>query len=159
MSDQLRLRRATKEDAYALWVWANDAETRKASRDREVIAWPAHVAWLAAALRDSARRLFLATTPEHQPLGSVRFDSRDGWKTAVLSFVLAPEARSQRLGTPLIAAGLEALRHEHPSVSVFGEVVRDNERSIRAFQRAGWTEETTRATAHELVFRAPNSRD
>jgi RimJ/RimL family protein N-acetyltransferase len=159
MSDTVRLRKASAADAYALWVWANDPETRKASRGRDVISWPAHVAWLDSALRDAGRRLFIATTAEHQPAGSVRFDSRDGWATAVLSFVLAPEARSRRLGTPLIVAGLEALRQEHPRVTVFGEVVRDNDRSIRVFQRAGWTEETTRGTARELVFRAPNSRE
>ena len=46
MTPTVQLRDATPADAYALWLWANDAETRAASRARDPIPWAAHVTWL-----------------------------------------------------------------------------------------------------------------
>src|SRR2546423_11917390 len=40
------LRRGSRSDAYALWLWANDDETRGASFGRESIPWEMHVEWL-----------------------------------------------------------------------------------------------------------------
>jgi hypothetical protein len=79
---------------------------------------------------------------EGRPIGSVRFDSRDGWTTARLSYVVAPESRGARLSSPLVAGGVAAFRAEHPTTAIRAEVRQANERSLRVFRGGGWREES-----------------
>ena len=90
-----RLRPARAVDAYALWIWANDPDMRHAAHDRAPIPWAEHLAWLARALHDPAHVVLLAESGTGQPLGAIRFESADGWQSARLSYVLAPEERGR----------------------------------------------------------------
>jgi RimJ/RimL family protein N-acetyltransferase len=138
--EPISLRPADAADAYALWLWANDAETRGASFGRPPIAWADHVRWLRARLADPHARLLVARDAEDCPIGSVRFDSVDGWRTARLSYVVAPEARGRGYGRPLVERGVAALRAAHPDVRVRAEVVPANARSVAVFRALGWRE-------------------
>jgi RimJ/RimL family protein N-acetyltransferase len=149
---RISLRPADSADAYALWLWANDAETRGASFGRPPIPWADHVRWLRALLADPQARLFVARDAEDCPVGSVRFDSEDGWRTARLSYVVAPEARGRGHGRPLVERGVAALRAEHPDVRVRAEVVPGNARSVAVFRALGWTEREPGDGAAALHF-------
>jgi RimJ/RimL family protein N-acetyltransferase len=140
----LALRPVTADDAYALWLWRNDPEVRRVSFEHAPIAWPEHVAWLQARLGDGAAVVLLAEISAARPVGSIRFDTRDGWRTARLSFVLAPEARGQGLGRPLVSDGVQYLRETHRGVSVHADVQDLNERSLRIFRGLGWTDHASR---------------
>lgn len=139
-----RLRPAAAPDTYALWLWANDPETRAASFGRGPIEWADHVAWLTTVLRDSTRRLYIAESADGRPLGSVRFDLLDNGVLR-LSYALSPEARGQGLAQPLVAAGVQVLRADGLRASVQAEVSSDNPRSLRVFRNLGWEEEQTEA--------------
>jgi spore coat polysaccharide biosynthesis protein SpsF len=136
----ISFRPADSADAYALWLWANDLETRGASFGRSPIAWADHVRWLRARLADPQARLFVARDAEDCPIGSVRFDSEDAWRTARLSYVVAPEARGRGYGRSLVERGVAALRAAHPGVRVRAEVVPTNARSVAVFRALGWEE-------------------
>ena len=140
---QLVLRPARAHDAYPLWLWRNDADARRGSFEQAPISWPEHVAWLHDRLGDVSAVVLLAEQGDGRPVGSIRFDTRDGWRTARLSFVLAPEIRGQGLGRPLVAEGVRYLRGTHPSVSIHADVQTGNERSLRIFRRLGWTEDAS----------------
>ena len=143
----LRLRVATAGDAHLLWLWANDVETRAASFGRDPIPWPEHVAWLTRQLESGRAVVLIAESADadgaerRQPLGSVRFDTADGWTTARLSYVVAPESRGRALSRPLIRCAVEWLRATHASVWVRAEVLRANTRSLRVFRGLSWVEE------------------
>jgi len=154
----LQLRPATARDAYALWLWANDADTRAASFGRGAIPWPRHVAWLARQLEDDGAMVLLAESRDGQPLGSVRFDTTDAWITVRLSYVVAPESRGQALSAPLIRGGVERLRATHargaPARSaVRADVTSTNARSLRVFRGLGWAEEPSEAGIITFWFR------
>ena len=149
----LRLRPARAGDAYALWIWANDPDMRHAAYDRAPIAWAEHLAWLARALHDPAHVVLLAESVVGQPLGAIRFDSADGWQSARLSYVLAPEARGQGQARPLVRAGVERLRESRAAAQVWAEVRPDNVRSLRVFRWLGWQEQP--ATAYGVRFELP----
>jgi RimJ/RimL family protein N-acetyltransferase len=105
-SAAIALRRARPDDARRLLEWANDPATRAASFDREPIAWPAHVAWLAAVLDDPARRLWIAEEAG-VPVGQVRVDRvADG--VGVVSIGLAAYARGRGVGREVLRLGLAA---------------------------------------------------
>ena len=143
-AQELLLRPAVAADAYMLWLWANDAESRAASFGREPIAWEAHVVWLDGCLRSASHLVLIAGLGSGQPAGVIRFDTADNWQTARLSYTIAPEVRGRGLALALVHAGTAAVRTQHRMVHVRAEVTRGNERSLRVFSQAGgWVETET----------------
>lgn len=134
----MKLRPARPDDAYALWLWANDPETRAASGDRPVIGWEEHCRWLAGRLGSGAAALLIAETGESRPVGTIRFESPDGWSTAVLSYLVAPEARGRGFGRALLVEGVKAVRARYPEVRIEATVWEANDRSCRLFTALGW---------------------
>lgn len=134
---ELELRRATMADADLLLRWRNDATTREMSVVRDEVRPEQHAAWLQSTLESPDRILFVALDRD-VPVGQIRFDvkspSRGSWE---VSISVAPEARGRGLATRLLVAGAaEALKH---GISHLSAIIRtDNERSIRAFKRAGF---------------------
>ncbi|HEX7117799.1 MAG TPA: GNAT family N-acetyltransferase [Longimicrobiales bacterium] len=135
---KIAVRKARAEDAYALWLWANDADTRAASFGRPPIAWEDHVRWLGERLRRSDHLILVAESETGQPLGTVRFDTGDDWRIARLSYALAPEARGRGRARPMLSAGLDELYRCRPGVVVHADVLRDNHRSMRLFTGFAW---------------------
>ncbi|MBL8919445.1 MAG: pseudaminic acid synthase [Myxococcaceae bacterium] len=133
--ERVSLRPATEADSAALLAWRNDPETRSQSRTTAPVELAAHQQWLARVLGDPKRRLNIAEH-EGRAVGQVRLDLvRDG--TAELSFALAPEARGKGLSSALLVAA-EASARELGAVTIVAEVRKTNERSLRAFKRAGY---------------------
>jgi RimJ/RimL family protein N-acetyltransferase len=108
------LRRATMLDAERLLTWRNDPATREGSHTTSVIGDEEHSRWLASTLSNSERQLWIAEV-DGRPVGTVRVDhDDDGY---LLSWAVAPEARSQGVGKRMVAdivrrLGSGALRAE-----------------------------------------------
>jgi RimJ/RimL family protein N-acetyltransferase len=136
----VRLRGVVPADRYALWLWANDPETRRASHDGEPISWADHTASMCQRLLDPAARLLVAEAVGGLPVGSIRFQTGDEWRTARLSYVVAPESRGRGFGGAMVKAGVAQLRRERPGVEVVGAVRLANLPSLRVFRRLGWSE-------------------
>jgi ribosomal protein S18 acetylase RimI-like enzyme len=135
----LRIRPADGRDLYCLWLWANDPETRRASFCRAAISWSDHVAWFEGQRQDEAP-IFIAETAQGQPIGSVRFDTGDGWRTTRLSYVVGPEARRQGWSRQLVIQGIEHFRLLRPGATITARVMADNVGSLRVFRGLAWTE-------------------
>lgn len=147
----IALRPFERSDAYPLWLWANDPTTRRASGDRAEIAWEDHRRWLEALLASDLAVGFLAM--EHdRPVGSIRFDTRDRWATARLSYLIAPEARGRGLGGELLRLGCERLLAVHPDAELEAQVRGDNEASARLFRRLGWRVDGSKAAGWTFRF-------
>jgi methionyl-tRNA formyltransferase len=140
----LRLRPVRFQDAYALWTWANDREMRIAAFDRRAISWEEHLDWLGRQLSSSETRMWLACADRSRPLGLIRFDTSDSWRTARLSYVMAPEARGLGFGRRLVEEGVALLRFEIPATTIVADIRSGNIPSLRIFRRLRW-EETTGA--------------
>lgn len=137
------IRPATLDDIDRLWIWRNDALTRANSHHTDPVIKDDHQKWLAATLANPTRRLYIGIV-DAQPIGTGRIDlTADG---AVMSITIAPEHRGRGLASQLIAA-LVAQTRERP---ILAEVKTHNLRSIRAFQRAGFT--VSHSDDHALCF-------
>ena len=134
----MRLREAGPSDAYTLWVWANDPETRAAVDGRAEIAWVTHVAWLASQLGSSRALVWIGELDGGQPAGTIRFDTNDNWGTARLSYTIASESRGRGLGREIVALGVARLRELRPGARVWADVRETNGRSRRIFERLRW---------------------
>jgi RimJ/RimL family protein N-acetyltransferase len=129
-------RPARADDAELLLAWRNSPEVRAASHNQDVVARGEHEAWLAAVLADGYRSLFIVEEAA-EPVGTVRFDR--GAEAATISVTIAPERRGRGVGSAAVREASELLLAMHSSLrEVVAEVTPGNERSLSAFERAGF---------------------
>ncbi|WP_141787388.1 bifunctional UDP-2,4-diacetamido-2,4,6-trideoxy-beta-L-altropyranose hydrolase/GNAT family N-acetyltransferase [Oryzihumus leptocrescens] len=127
---------ATLEDADRLWRWRNDAGTRAASRSREEVPWPDHLAWLRSSLGRADREL-LVVADGRGNVGTVRWDESIPGEWEV-SITVAPERRGQSLARHLLTTAEEHLRRHRDVTAYLAVVHRDNHPSRRLFAGAGY---------------------
>lgn len=133
---RVALRPAQAADADLLLAWANDPATRAASFDRDLIARPDHLRWLAAVLGDATRRLWIAEEVG-APIGQLRVDRLpDG--CGVISIGLAPDARGRGLGGTVLGMGVAAATRELGIRRARAVVMAANLPSRRLFEGAGF---------------------
>lgn len=92
------------DDAERLFAWRNDPLTRANARNSDPIEYPAHLAWLAATLKNPALRL-LVIESNREPAATARFDYDDPTE---FSFCIAPSFRGKALSLKLMRTAIEA---------------------------------------------------
>lgn len=131
------VRPATPDDSRRLFDWRNDPVTRAMSLTTDPVPWEVHTLWFATVMNSRNRPIFIGER-DGVAIGMVRFDISGD--LAEISVALAPEARGQRLATPLLRAAIAALHAQRP-VAILAEVRPENTASRRAFLAAGFREE------------------
>jgi len=134
-----------------IFAWRNDPVTRAVSVATEEITWDDHQKWFAIVLADPDRHLLLAQLAE-QRMGVVRFD-RVSDQTWEISLNLAPETRGRGRGVASIKAGHRWLLNNEKRAQIIAKVRASNEVSLRAFGKAGYTEESRFDDWVQLVWR------
>ncbi|MGP6176498.1 GNAT family N-acetyltransferase [Microbacterium sp. A196] len=133
----LSARPATSDDAWLLFDWRNDDETRARSRFRGAIDWDSHREWLERSLTDPNRRLFIVG-PETDPVGTVRWDRTAGLDWDV-SITVAPNRRGAGISRGVLASGERALASEVGApYRVLADIHINNDASRRLFSSAGY---------------------
>jgi len=136
-------RRATAEDAGAVWEWRNDARVRSVSRRTDSISWDEHRSWYSRCLDDPSRVLLIADV-ESVPTAVVRFDLRSDGESAEVSVYLTPNAHGRGVGSTVIREAVAWMQRERSAVRRIDAHVRaDNVASARAFLNAGFTQSET----------------
>ena len=113
MTETVRLRPATLEDAERLFQWRNDSLTRAQSLQQQPVEWQAHLNWLQASLQNPDRQLYIAESAalagqeQSLLLGTVRADKTAG--EYELSWTVAPEQRGKGWGRQMVAALIATL--------------------------------------------------
>ncbi|HYN66593.1 MAG TPA: bifunctional UDP-2,4-diacetamido-2,4,6-trideoxy-beta-L-altropyranose hydrolase/GNAT family N-acetyltransferase [Ornithinibacter sp.] len=130
------VRRATLDDARALWEWRNDPVTRAVSRHHDVVPYADHVAWLRASLERPDRHV-LVGGHDGVDVGTVRWDLEEGAEWEV-SIVLAPGARGRGLAPGLLRAGEQWLSGGTAVDAYLAVVHTDNTASRRLFVSGGY---------------------
>lgn len=134
----ISLRAATMDDAPTLLSWRNDPQTRASSRSTYEVTPAEHQKWLAKVIGSADRRLFIAADSAGRSVGQVRFDrSSRSTGSAEVSVTVAPEARGAKLSSWLLKAA-EVKARELELHTLLAEIRPENERSLRAFKRAGY---------------------
>jgi RimJ/RimL family protein N-acetyltransferase len=133
----IHLRRARADDIERLFRWRNLPELVALSSSQRSVSWEEHRAWFERITTDPAHLLLIVVVGDEE-VGQVRFDTARP-RVAEVSTYLLPGWR----GTGF---GVEALRHgcseafRTLSVDTIEALIRkDNERSLAAFARAGFS--------------------
>lgn len=135
------LRTAEAADSYALWLWANDPAARAGSGDRGPIEWDHHQAWVAERIASAGALVLIAQSTTGRPLGTIRFETEDGWAAARLSYSVAPESRGQGIGRALLERGPGVLARTRAGTRLVAVVRPTNGVSRHLFATLGWAEE------------------
>jgi predicted dehydrogenase/RimJ/RimL family protein N-acetyltransferase len=135
---ELTLRHATVDDEQLLLDWRNDETVRAASFSSHLVAPDEHHAWLARRLADSSSVLLIVEEDGH-PLGQVRLDALDG-NTSEISISVVAHARDRGVGHRTITLAEAYARRELATTEIVARVKRDNERSLKTFNVAGFRE-------------------
>jgi RimJ/RimL family protein N-acetyltransferase len=131
----LSLRPAVPSDCLLIFEWANDPTTRKNSFAPDPISWATHCAWFERILSDPGRQLHVVSSSD-VPIGQVRLEPC-GHRETKISLSLAPEWRGRGLAVEVIR--LATARADADLVHAY--VKPDNDRSRRAFLKAGFVEQ------------------
>ncbi len=146
----IRLRPATMDDAERLREWRNDPETVAASLTGRAVEPDEHRAWLELVIDHPGERLFVIED-DGEPVGQVRVQRQESGEAEV-HIGLAPEARGRGLGR----AVLDLAAGEAGAEVLVAHVLADNERSLRAFAGAGFTERSREGRTVLLERRLPS---
>lgn len=133
----VELRPAVPGDETLLLSWANDPQTRAASRIHEPIDAADHHRWLEQRLATPDDARIWIGESDGAPFGVVRFERRaiDAFE---VSITVAPDARGRGLARPLLEAGIGAAREAFGPVTVLADILPGNDASIRSFTAAGF---------------------
>jgi UDP-2,4-diacetamido-2,4,6-trideoxy-beta-L-altropyranose hydrolase len=135
----VRLRPVTLDDAVVTHAWRNHEQTRSVSRASDPIELDAHCDWLAKALTDPRRHLWIACVGQVE-VGVVRFDDDPTGRECEVSLYLDPSLQGLGLGAAVLLAGEAARAAVDPKVQHFvATVLPQNRASRHMFQRAGYT--------------------
>ena len=145
------LRPATAEDCRWIWLWRNDPETRRASFDSSPIPFETHEAWFRATLEGKDRRLYVILA-DSMETGVVRLDVSG--REAEVSIHLAPESRFRGVGSAAIQGMVDLAFGPLGLERLVARTKLDNQASVAAFERAGFTREEARTVVTLVKSRA-----
>jgi len=154
----MHLRSASGADKRRVFEWRNHEATRAFSFNQQVISWDEHAPWFDALLANPNRYLLLGYESDNDEknssadtaIGVVRYDLElrddERWRARVSVFV-RPGTAGRGIGRQLLQAGSEWLRQQRPEVvSIVAEIQDANVASLKAFQHAGYQENTEQSS-------------
>lgn len=134
----LRLRRVGPEDCRLLWEWVNDPAVRAASFCQAAVPWEQHQKWFAAKINDKRSLILIAEDTSGTAVGQFRVEwpsEREG----EIDVSLANNRRGLGEGSTLIDLGVRRLFATTDTERVHAFIRPENRASIRAFERACFT--------------------
>lgn len=141
-------RPATLDDADLLFQWRNDPITRQNSRQTAEIDHPTHLKWLAEAIQNPKRKLFIAFANK-TPIGTVRFDQQNEL-TWELSWTIAKESRGQGFGKEMVKVATTLM----PKNNLIAVIKDNNQASTKIATYAGFVfDKQVGDTAHWILKR------
>lgn len=128
------VRLARKEDAEAVWKIRNHPQARSVSMNAEPIPFESHEFWFNKQYFQNKNNLCFVLEADGLVAGYCRFDMQQPGKYRI-SIALAPSFQGRGLGKKLLAEGLKRLPQNS---SVVAEVEKDNQASLKLFQKFGF---------------------
>jgi UDP-2,4-diacetamido-2,4,6-trideoxy-beta-L-altropyranose hydrolase len=132
MNRVVTLRKGEEQDCHDLYLWRNDEESRRNSKNPNIIPWENHCRWFAAVLSDHDRALHIGLDRDSK-IGMVRFDRVDE-DHFIVSITLNPKCRGSGHAKLLLEL---ALRQTHARF-IDAEIRDGNEKSRRLFTSCGF---------------------
>mgnify|MGYP006177232489 CR=1 FL=1 len=135
---EVKLRKATSEDAEQIFSWRNDSKIREHFLDSKPISWERHVQWLNETLQKEDKFLLIGEM-KGQPIGVLRFDTLN--TVAEISIYLVPSRHDKGLGSSLLEAGCRWVQDYLPRIKkIQAHILTKNQKSMKVFEKEGFIE-------------------
>jgi UDP-2,4-diacetamido-2,4,6-trideoxy-beta-L-altropyranose hydrolase len=135
--EEFRLSPAGPGDARRLFALRNDPFVVAHSNSRKSVDWAEHEAWFAASIAAPDRHRILFIRRDDADIGVVRFERVENGNATISAYLL--EAMTGRgIGAKAIAVATAGIVADWRPAAVVAHIVEGNERSRRAFSRAGY---------------------
>lgn len=129
----LNLRKATLEDKYLLYWWANDETVRSNAFSREYFSSNQHERWYKSALASDKVHIFVLVA-DNVPVGQLRLQYEDNG-VCLIDYSIAVEHRGHGYGKKILQL---AERQVIGDTTLLGQVVEGNIASHKIFQSLGY---------------------
>jgi RimJ/RimL family protein N-acetyltransferase len=136
------IRLATRKDRQQVFAWRNLPEVYELGTSKRKVTLAEHKRFFREVLKQEDSLLFII----EPHAGTVRLDRIDDF--ARISIYLLPDSRGKGLGLAAINAATREAFAKWPISKVIACVRADNDRSIQAFKRAGYTYKPSRLEGH-----------
>jgi len=131
------LRRFGEKDIKNIYELSNDDEVRNVSINTNKIEWEEHVNWFNKILLDDRAYYLVAETNDEKLIGQIKFDI-DG-VIALISISIHKDYRGKGYATEILKLSCKDFFISFVNVDSIGAfILKDNIRSIRSFQNAGF---------------------
>lgn len=134
---QIQLREVTEADLEVTYNWATNPDVRKHSINQSSITLESHTQWFITKLKQ-ANCLYTIAEYNQQPVGSFRLDI-DEHGTGLISYLIDPDYHGLGLGSKLLEAGVSFAKEGNQVQVIIGDVMEENQASIKSFQKMGFT--------------------
>ena len=135
----LRLRSATIDDARTVFAWRNDPWIVSLSSGRHSVTWEEHADWFRRVLADPRCLLFIIESEGGVGAGTARLERVDE-ERAVVTIYLLHEFTGRGLGVRALAEACARGFAQWPISAIHASIRRENDRSRKAFKKAGFTD-------------------
>jgi RimJ/RimL family protein N-acetyltransferase len=141
----LHIRRADNRDSKSIFLWRNDSETRKMSRNQGLVSWEAHEEWFAGSLLKKGCMIFVIDASiggQIERAAMLRFDAKNKVNSVEISININPSFRGLHLAPKIVHLGISEIQCLWPEVCwVVAKVKSNNTPSINTFLRCGFEED------------------
>ena len=131
------LRKVEIEDAFQLWMLANDLDVRRNSFNTDPITYGNHIRWLNEKL-DSDTSVIYVLDVSGIVVAQIRYDKKNS--AAEISYAVSPGFRGNNIGSKILEMTWKSACEELGVQRVRGIVKKDNKYSIFSFQKSGFQE-------------------
>jgi RimJ/RimL family protein N-acetyltransferase len=132
----INLRKVEKQDVDITYEWANNSIIRRYSLTQSVITQESHRNWFFAKLSDVNCYYFIAEK-NNKPIGTFRLDI-DSKGSGYISYLVDPKYHGEGFGGEILRRCVRFARENPKIINVVGEVMHENQASIRAFENLGF---------------------
>jgi len=139
--ERITLRKVHQNDLEITFQWASNPSVRAYSFQKQMINKHEHISWFYSKLSDKNCLYFIAEFNDCK-IGSIRFDLQ-GFE-AIISYLIDPKYQGQGFGQSILALGIHYIKTaknkvNHNIKKIIGIVMKDNIKSIKAFEYLGFT--------------------
>ena len=150
----ISLRPATQDDCRNLWDWRNEADTREASLNTQVIPYEDHEKWFSRKLGAQDTQILILVDADGHDVGYVRFNIEGD--EAEISVSVDKAERGKGYGAVAIKQGSDLLLSSNQVRRIIAHIKQDNSASVAAFRRAGYgptdAKEATSPGAYVMAY-------
>lgn len=134
----INLRKVMVSDKRRLFELKNDPISIKFSKSQKAVTWQQHTNWFDRHLKDPKSHIYILETKcTSEFIGAIRFNC--SFDFCKISINIDKNFRGKGLATECLRLSLEALSREPvQSAYILAEVLRQNKKSIRLFEKYGF---------------------